>query len=326
MIMRLTITIPPITVDVAADGSVTPAPAPAPAPASAPVPPGDPVRILLDTDFANDFDDVLDVAQAARWHTKGLVRLVAVGNSMAGPPGGAGISSVLLSRGVTDVPVGVAKGETAIRSDGGAALYFANNWPPGWGGTPYQDHAADVLDVYRKALAAQPDGSVTIVSVGFLHNLANLLASDQDLIRAKVCRLVAVGGGYPVGNEYNFAVNHLAARDAAIVANGWPTPIVWSDLGGDVVTGPTGDRATDCVAALFAWAGIPGRPSWGAIGAYYAAFGDGDLFAHSAPGRNTIDAVSGTNAFEFGAGAQSYLRWASADAPQRMRALLQAGV
>ena len=42
-------------------------------------------------------------------------------------------------------------------------------------------HAApDATDVYRRVLSAQPDGSVTVCTVGFLTNLRRLLQSPPD--------------------------------------------------------------------------------------------------------------------------------------------------
>ena len=38
------------------------------------------------------------------------------------------------------------------------------------------------FDVYRRVLAQQPDSSVTLVTVGFLTNLRNLLQSEPDAL------------------------------------------------------------------------------------------------------------------------------------------------
>ena len=70
--------------------------------------------------------------------------------------------------------------------------------------------------LYRKLLAAQPDRSVTIASVGFVTSLARLLESGPDeysplsgveLVRAKVKSIYAMGGvfGDAVEPDYNFA-------------------------------------------------------------------------------------------------------------------------
>ena len=61
----------------------------------------------------------------------------------------------------------------------------------------------DALTVYRQALAAAPNGSVTLVSVGFATNILDLLVSRGDafspldgrqLIAAKVTKMVMMGG------------------------------------------------------------------------------------------------------------------------------------
>ena len=64
----------------------------------------------------------------------------------------------------------------------------------------------DPVDLYRGILGKARDGSITIVSIGFLDNLAALLDSGSDthsnltgreLIAAKVRNLVVMGGDYP---------------------------------------------------------------------------------------------------------------------------------
>ena len=43
-----------------------------------------------------------------------------------------------------------------------------------------RDQAQEAVSLYRSVLAAQDDGSVTVVTVGFLQNLADLLRSPPD--------------------------------------------------------------------------------------------------------------------------------------------------
>jgi inosine-uridine nucleoside N-ribohydrolase len=68
--------------------------------------------------------------------------------------------------------------------------------------------APDAVETYRKILAKQPDQSVTIVTVGFLTNLADLLDSKPDansqlsgasLVKKKVKQLVSMAGWFPQG-------------------------------------------------------------------------------------------------------------------------------
>ncbi|HEY0273403.1 MAG TPA: nucleoside hydrolase, partial [Chitinophaga sp.] len=103
---------------------------------------------------------------------------------------------------------------------------------------PHQvQHNADVPDaveVYRKILAAQPDHSVTIISVGFFTNLAHLLQSAPDgysplpgdqLVRRKVKQLVSMAGKFPAGKEFNVAMDSVSS---AFVGAHWPTPVIYS--------------------------------------------------------------------------------------------------
>src|SRR5690606_15102860 len=84
------------------------------------------------------------------------------------------------------------------------------------------------VNVYRRVLAGQPDNSVTIVTVGFLSNISDLLDSEADeysalsggdLVKAKVKHLVAMAGGFPEGSEFN--INQHAAASANAIQK-WP--------------------------------------------------------------------------------------------------------
>ncbi len=97
------------------------------------------------------------------------------------------------------------------------------------------DEAPDAVGVYRKLLAAQPDASVTICTIGWLTNMRQLLVSPpdaisplsgRDLIAKKVKLLFAMACAFPTGREYN------AWRDTvstAIVLYDWPRPIHFVD-------------------------------------------------------------------------------------------------
>ncbi len=96
------------------------------------------------------------------------------------------------------------------------------------------DDVPDAPDLYRKILSQQPDHSVTIVTVGFLTNLSNLLLSKADkysslegkeLVRQKVKQLVCMAGRFPSGSEFN--VNRDAPASQNVFSN-WPTNILFS--------------------------------------------------------------------------------------------------
>jgi len=96
------------------------------------------------------------------------------------------------------------------------------------------DDVPDATELYRKILSKQPDHSVTIVTVGFLTNLSNLLLSKADkyssldgkeLVKQKVKRLVCMAGRFPSGSEFN--VNRDAPASQNVFSN-WPTDILFS--------------------------------------------------------------------------------------------------
>jgi len=96
------------------------------------------------------------------------------------------------------------------------------------------DDAPDAVEVYRKVLAAQPNGSVTIVTVGFLTNLSNLLQSGPDkyspldgkaLVKQKVKQLVCMAGKFPEGYEFNVMEDAAASQ---YVYSHWETPVIFS--------------------------------------------------------------------------------------------------
>ena len=105
--------------------------------------------------------------------------------------------------------------------------------------------AEDALTLYRKILASQPDHSVTIITVGFLTNLANLLQSGSDrysaltgtdLVRKKVIGLVSMAGRFPSGREFNLDQDAPSSKK---VMENWPGPILFSgfEIGQKIKTG-----------------------------------------------------------------------------------------
>ena len=100
-------------------------------------------------------------------------------------------------------------------------------------------------EVYRKILASQPDKSVTIVTVGFTTNLAELLKTGSDdysplsgkeLVKKKVKKWVAMAGRFPEGREFNLLIDSISS---SYVVDHWPTPILFSgfEIGERIFTG-----------------------------------------------------------------------------------------
>ncbi len=103
----------------------------------------------------------------------------------------------------------------------------------------------DAVSVYRKILSNQPDKSVTIVTVGFLTNLSNLLKSGPDeqsqlsgieLVSKKVNVLVSMAGRFPQGREFNIFIDSAASKN---VYENWPGEVIFSgfEIGWKIRTG-----------------------------------------------------------------------------------------
>lgn len=203
-----------------------------------------PVPIILDTDIGPDYDDVGAVAVLHALADKGEAKPLAIiasnKNRLVAPT----INILNIYFGRPDLPVGAPKAADA--PDHGAPQQWpellVSKYPHTIKST---DEVPDAVELYRKLLAAQPNKSVTIVTVGFLTNLAKLLDSPPDqysklngkaLVAKKVKQLVSMAGKFPSGREYNVFIDSVASEK---VFMHWPTPVMYSgfEIGEKVITG-----------------------------------------------------------------------------------------
>ncbi len=163
--------------------------------------------------------------------------------------------------------------------------------------------APDAVALYRQILTRQPDRSVTIASVGFLGNLSRLLDSKPDqysdlggrqLVDRKVKELVIMGCWWPRGEDpYNFRLDYPSAQ--YVVAN-WPGPIMFTDLGKDIIAGKRLRQELPEENILrIAYTIVSGpenpdlnRRSWDHVAVLYAVRGLTDLFSARTGGRATL--------------------------------------
>jgi inosine-uridine nucleoside N-ribohydrolase len=199
--------------------------------------------VILDTDIGPDYDDVGAMAMFHAMADRGEVRPLAVIASNKNELVIPCIDVINTWFGRPELPVGAPKGN--------APDYGADQqWPEMLVAKyPHKikktSDAPDAVNTYRKVLEAQPDRSVTIITIGFLTNLRNLLESPpdkisalsgQDLVRQKVKELVSMAGAFPEGREYNIVTDSLAAEQ---VFSKWPTQIILSgfEIGNQIKTG-----------------------------------------------------------------------------------------
>jgi hypothetical protein len=150
--------------------------------------------------------------------------------------------------------------------------------------------APTALEVYLEVLAEQPDQSVTIVSVGFLNNIYDLLKADPELVRKKVKEMVVMGG---LNNDgFNLVRHDLVAQSEYVIRN-WPTPLVISQHGGSTKTGAklsVTAAANPVREAFYLWfdQSYQGRSSWDQVAVLYGVRGLGNYFREITTGKGTL--------------------------------------
>ena len=213
-------------------------------------------KVIFDTDMLTDFDDVGALACLHALADAGECEILATVSCTRGNASVGAVEVINTYYGRGDLPVGCVKEIGILGARPGACKKVDPKSPlgekgngdgghykyrklladyPGWFRYADSDEAPDANGVYRKALAASPDGSVVICSVGFLTNLRRLLETKPDeispldgkaLVAKKVKLWVAMACAYPRGKEYNSQCDWESSK---IVLENWPTPAVFSD-------------------------------------------------------------------------------------------------
>jgi inosine-uridine nucleoside N-ribohydrolase len=203
----------------------------------------EPVRIIFDTDCGPDYDDVGALAFLHAMADSGKAEILATVSSNKNELVVPSIDVINTYFGRPDIPLGAPK-------SAGADMSASQHWPdsivakyPHRAGSTSE--APDAVSVYRKILCQQPDKSVTIVTVGFLTNLNNLLKSGPDnfsqltgkeLVEKKVKNLVSMAGWFPKGREFNIFIDSAASQ---FVFENWPGKVTFTgfEVGREIKTG-----------------------------------------------------------------------------------------
>lgn len=268
-------------------------------------------KIIFDTDMVSDYDDVGALACLHALADADECDILAVGSCTRNNRSVAAVEIINRYYGRPDIPVGCSRGigvdyvpQGDKRTDHEKYEWLAKQYAD-WVKHENSSDAPDSVAVYRKALATQPDGSVTVCSVGFLTNLRLLLESQSDAIsplngRDLVAKKVkcwyamacVTSEKSTCGHEYNAMKD---AESSRIALAGWPTPVIFSDgaFGKDVHTGravaekvfPVRNPVKDLYAHALPPRGVTnacntddGRSSWDQTTVLAAVRGTGKYF------------------------------------------------
>lgn len=265
-----------------------------------------PVPVLFDTDMDSDCDDAGAMAMLHALADAGEVRILATVVSARHRWSAPCVEAINRYYGRPDLPIGVPRGrDTGSKIGSRYAQAIAKEFP----GTlkSYEDAPA-ATDVYRKVLAAEPDASVVVVTVGDVTNLRDLLETGPDahsplagpdLVRRKVARWVCMGGRYPEHLDPKVYGNFKTDPQATVAAvRDWPGTIWFSGLGEEILTGK-GLRdlpAANPVRRVYELylGGKPTRPSWDQVALLFAVRPDAPFWRLRTGGYNHLF-ENGTN-------------------------------
>jgi Inosine-uridine preferring nucleoside hydrolase len=292
--------------------------------------PGQPVRLIYDTDIGNDVDDALALGVIHALQSRGECELLAVTITKDHELCAPFVDAVNTFYGRGGIPIGVVReGPTPedskflplARAEDGGKLRYPHDLMSG-------TDAPEATEVLRKVLAAQPDHSVAIAQVGFSSNLARLLESGpdahsplngHDLVAAKVSVLSVMAGAFqPIRGkehlEYNVVKDIPAAK---LLAEKWPTPIVYSGFEiGIAIPYPAASIEQDyayvehhpLAEAYQLYMPTPHeRPTWDLTSVLWAVRPNRGYFDLSAPGRATVSDKGRTTFEETPDGNHRYL-------------------
>lgn len=280
-----------------------------------------PQSVIFDSDMGPDYDDVGAIALLHAFADSGHINILATIASTRY----AGVAPVFDALNTyfkrPDIPIGVPH-QTGldIRDRQHWSDSLIANYPHS---IQQNSDVPEAVAVYRKVLAAQPDNSVTIITVGFFTNLADLLRSKPDqhsklsgeqLVRKKVARLVSMAGKFPGGKEFNVEKDAAASQ---YVFTQWPTPMLLSgfEIGEQIKVGvPLVNNAaiTNSPVKDVFRISIPqdpadkaGRMSWDETAVLVAVKGHQPWYRLQ-QGTMTV-AADGSNGWKNGAGKHYYL-------------------
>ena len=236
-----------------------------------------PVSVIYETDFTFDVDDVGALAVLHALADNGEAEILAISYNEVQSRAADAIDAINTWYGRGDIPIGLYDKPLADPD------YFHSFYIDELAAmrNDITDNLVDTsLNVYKQILSEKPNNSVTIISVGFLNNLYDLLKEEPALIAQKVDKLVLMGGVYY--DEFNF-VRHDLVEQTQYVLENWPTPLIVSQEGVYIKTGAALEdtpKDNPVRQAYYAWFDntFQDRSSWDQVAVLYGVRGRSSYF------------------------------------------------
>lgn len=237
------------------------------------------IPVIYETDMTLDVDDVGGLAVLHGLEKEKKVTLLGVCFNEVHPLGPAVIDAINTYYHRGNIPIGIYQRELANPDPSDYYAVDRDFDVDNMAHNPLDNIVGNAVGIYKYLLRSQPDNSVTIVSVGFLNNLHDLLKDQEGyaLVEKKVKLLVAMGG---LNNDgFNFVRHDLVDQTQYVIEN-WPGTLVTTHVGGDMITGETLTSTTPINnpvrrAYELEWEQGPniGRSSWDQVAVLYAIYG-----------------------------------------------------
>ena len=272
-----------------------------------------PMTVILDTDIASDIDDVGALTLLNYYESTGHCKILAVIVDQRLSASADACKEIDSYWGHGYIPVGQEYDPRALSDTSVYAAKIAAGMNALTGPT------FNSTQLYRKTLAGQAHGNVTIICIGHEKAFDDLLrsASDsnsslsgRDLVKAKVSRVVIMGGDYSlvpnlsfktVSPEYNFCTDAVSTADMVTNLNllRIPTYYIGFTLGNEIPIGGATTRLpfnSPLREAYSLYDGNRARSGWDVVAAHFAIVGTGENF-NATRGSNAANPINGSNSF-----------------------------
>ncbi len=262
-------------------------------------PPFEPVKdsrryVIFDSDIGPDCDDAGAFAVMAKLAEKYDIKILGAANCTSNKYGTDALA-VLSKHFGLDIPLGEHTGYEILPDGDKYNKPLAKKYDV------KAKNALPSAEFYKKLLSKVEDNSVTVISVGPLTNIAEILEKEPKLFNAKVNSIVAMAGKFPSGKEFNIECDIKAA---SFVFENFKNVIVCSgfEVGYEMMTGfaeaPEKDNPVyDCYKNFLGKKEPPLlRDSWDLSAVQYAFEGNGEFYSLSKPVKITVSDDGTTSA------------------------------